>query len=685
MPNSIVLAGNVAYVSNEGGRVATKNDFTDISSGTKIVVDPKTDSASTGTVSVVDLAAGKVVGTIPVGLHPTGMALSGSFLFVANAFSDSVSIIDTTSGRVMRTIPIGVPIKGGYGGTPCGIVVDGSVMYVTLATANAIAVVDLSGGAKQPVLGYIPTASFPTTIALDAERKQLVVSNDKGRGTQGSIGSAEGLSGYNTHQDTGLVNIIPIPKLADLAALTKKVYRNNHWDEVANVQVGPDYVDPAAKPKAIPDHIGEPSFIKHVFLIVKENRTYDQILGDVKKGNGDASLAVFGAVTPNQHKLVTRFPLFDNTYAPSRQSADGHPWIVSSIAGYADEIQSPDWIRSYPGGNSNDAMVYTPRGFLWQAATAKGLRTRLFGEWSGKQTINGTFSWSDWYAYSRILEKKMAGTSKITRTTDLETTTVPSASVILDPHYPSFNTGIPDQYRVDYWLPIYRFQQSANTLEALTIMWLPDDHTSGLTPGYPVPKAAQADNDLALGRIVDEISHSKDWKSTAIFVEEDDAQDGVDHVDGHRQPIYVISPYARQDGFVDHTIYTAANLNRTIEQILGLKPLTQFDLVASPMTAAFTDTPNFAPFDHVAPTFPLDTMPSASAGADGPEHAWQLASAEMFKDKFNKADAVDANTLNHVIWYAATDFGRPYPGESAVKMPAAFNITASGDGDDDGD
>ena len=684
VPNSVVVRGNLAYVSNEGGPAAVKGDVTDISSGTPIVVDPKTGSAKKGSVSVIDLAAGKVVADIKTELHPTGMTLSGSILLVANSFSDSITLIDTTTNRVLRTIVVGVPLKQGYGTNPSGIVVDGSVAYVTLATANAIAVVDLSGGAAKPLLGFIPTASFPTTIALDAARRQLVVSNDKGVGTQGSIGEAEGLRGYNSHQDSGVVNLIPIPARGDLPALSRKVVENNHWDRFETAMTGPFEPDPNAAPKAIPNRIGEPSFIKHVFLIIKENRTYDQVFGDVAKGNGDKSLALFDAtITPNHHKLANRWPLFDNTYAPGRQSADGHPWIVASIAGYADEIQSPDWVRSYPS-NSNDAMAYTPRGFLWQAATAKGLTARLYGEYSGKQAIAGNYSWADWYRFTRILEGKEQGTSPITPVTVTETTTIASAAAILDRHYPSFNTGIPDQYRVDYWLPRFQKDDAAGTVPALTIMWLPNDHTSGFSNGYPVPKSAVADNDLALGRIVAAISHGKVWKDSAIFIEEDDAQDGVDHVDGHRQPVMVVGPYVHQDGRVDHTIYTAANINRTIEQILGMKPLTQFDLVATPMTAAFTDTPNLAPYDYVPNTFPLDTFPPKAA-ANTVAGNWQLASTELFRQAYNKADVIDSSLLNHVIWYANTGFAKPYPGETAVKTPADFDQTAAADRDGDGD
>ena len=408
-PNSIVVKGNFAYVSNEGGRPANDKDFTNLSDGTPIVVDPTDAFATTGTVSVINLHSGKVVSTINVGLHPAGMAISGSLLFVANSYSDTISVIDTDLQQVIRTIDVGVPIKGGaFGAGANGIAVVGTIAYVTLGQSNAIAAIDLTNDSKNAVLGYIPTAYFPTSIAYDKGTGQLVVCDDKGIGAQGSIGTSHGVSGFNTHQETGTVSLIPIPSRIDLAKMTEQVITNNHWNS-DNIQAGPKYADINAKPVAIPAHIGEPSLIKHVFLIIKENRTYDQMLGDLPQGNGDPDLAVFAANVPNQHALVKRFPLLDNMYAPSRQSADGHPWIVESGSFYSNDILSPDWIRSYPGGNSNDALTYTQKGFLWSGAEKMGLNVAMYGEWSGGYTINtksdGTrYSWADFYNTSLFKE-----------------------------------------------------------------------------------------------------------------------------------------------------------------------------------------------------------------------------------------------------------------------------------------
>ena len=685
-PNRVVVKGDFAYVSNEGGRVATSSDFTNLSDGTPIVVNPVDAYATTGTVSVINIRTGKLAKTINVGLHPAGMAVSGATLYVVNSFDDTISVIDTDLKKVTRTISVGTTIKGGaYGAGANDIAVVGDNAYVTLGESNAVAVVDLTGDSTNAVLGYIPTLYFPTTIAYDKGTKNLVVSDDKGLGAQGSLAAAHGVTAFNTHQETGTVSLIPIPDAATLATMTAQVKSNNAWGS-ANTKVGPQYADPNATPVAIPAHIGEPSLIKHVFLFIKENRTYDQMLGDVAQGNGDPSLAVFSASVPNQHAFIKRFPLLDNVYAPSRQSADGHPWIVSSGSFYSNDIESPDWVRSYPGGNSNDALTYTPKGFLWSQAEKMGLNVKMYGEWSGEQKINGTYSWADFYNTALFKETKGGqGKDIVPDDTVSESTAVPSAAKILDPHYPSFNTGIPDQYRVDYYLPLLQKQVASNSVPNLTIIWLPDDHTSGYTPGFPVPTSAQADNDLALGRIVDTISHTDVWQSSAIFVEEDDAQDGVDHVDGHRQPVYIISPYTAAPqapgvGKVIHTPYTAENINRTIEHILGLTPLTQFDLTVTPIFDAFQNTPNLEPFTHTPASVALNLDPNGPISGTGKanfvmqktpmQKSWMLASMKVMDGKTNKADSVEENFLNHVIWYSATDFTRPYPGEAKIQWPA---------------
>jgi len=710
-PHSIVIASNgtTAYVSNEGGRAATQADFQIWSAGTEIVADSVIGAAITGTVSVVDLPSMTVTGNISTGLHPTGMALYGQYVLVANTYSDTISVIDTTTNVVARTInlalPIGVPGQGpAYGASPNSIAVDAQngVAYVALYHANAIAVVNLAKGVTNPVLGMIPVAYAPSSVVLNKANNTLIVANDKGIGTRLSYECDYNVCDYNTHQDNGTVSIVPVPLPGDLQGMTQQVIYNNHWDLVENIQSASGG-NPNTKPVAIPAKIGDPSLIKHVFLIVRENRTYDQILGDVAAGNGDPRLAVFGydptnkiLDTPNVHKLVKRFPLFDNFYDPSRQSADGHQWITEGMAPYADDIQSPDWVRSYPGGNAGDALAYQKKGFLFSEATAAGLPLKLYGEYVENDTFNppdGSHQEPTWSQFYYDAERFLHGKEQTLyyQNTVQAESSIPAVSNHLMANFPQFDLNIPDQFRYALWVQDFNNDVKAGTVPALSILWVMCDHTGG----PPTVDAEQADNDLAVGRIIDTISHSPVWSTSAIFMEEDDAQNGVDHIDGHRSPGYVVSPYAVQYGATQHYYYTQVNMTRTIEQILGLTPMNQFDLIASPMRTAFVDNPpkkNFAPWGHVPNQVPLnqgvgknEVNVKGSGTIKALRAAWQEKKAEIFAGKMTKPDAEDPDTVNHMNWYEATGYKRPYPGESTVRPPSEFNNPAPAGDDDDGD
>ena len=408
VPHSVVLSpdGTTAYVSNEAGRIATAKDFQEYSNGTPVVAEYPTGSTSTGTVSVVNLSTFKVTKNISTGLHPTGMAFYGKYLLVANAYSDSISMIDTTTNTVFKTINLVLPIKlpGAelVGAGPNSIAVDAvnNIIYVALYNANAVAVVDPN---SEATLGLIPVGYAPSSVVLDAADGELLVANDKGLGTTGfgvlppptntaenSYAKEFGAIDLNTHQDLGTVSIIPIPNSSTLAMMTTQVYDNNHWDLAENI-ASASGGNPNAAPVALPAKIGSPSLIKHVFVIIRENRTYDQMLGDVAGGNGDPSLATFGdgsaasayglaPVSPNAHAIVQRFPLLDNFYDPSRQSADGHNWIVQAMAPYSDDIQSPDWLRDYPS-NGGDAIAYQKVGHLWDVAVKASVSFKNYGEY----------------------------------------------------------------------------------------------------------------------------------------------------------------------------------------------------------------------------------------------------------------------------------------------------------------
>ncbi len=743
-PHSILIDGNTAYISNEGGRVAKESDFTIYSDGTEIVADQVNGSSVTGTVSVVDLNTFKLVNTIEkgIGLHPTGMAKYGKSILVANANSDTLSLINTDTQRVARTIDLGLPIKipgehtAAYGAAPDSIAVDedAGIAYVALYKANAIAVVKLQDcdheqwddAPHEAVLGLIPVAYAPSSVVFDKRNKQLIVANDKGVGTTIAGfpekylfgGNATGYpslvnpadaeaTGNWSHAELGTVSLVPIPDEKTLKTQTAEVYRNNHWDLIQNIESASGG-NPQQKPAPLPAKIGDPSPIKHVFLIIRENRTYDQILGDVSKGNGESALAMFSQDHTNDHAIVSRFPLFDNFYNPSRQSSDGHQWITQAMSDYNNDVGGPDWVRSYPGGNAGDSLAYLKKGFFFQEAVEAGLPVKIYGEYventSYDNAPGGTEpSWTQFYNDSLNFQKQLYkesgqahehGTTKSGNFTPLTyqnaaltSSSLPVVENHLITNFPPFDLGIPDQFRVDIWDQDFQNDVKNGTVPALTILWIMCDHTGG----PPDIDAEQADNDLAIGRIVDYVSHSKVWDSSAIFIEEDDAQTGLDHVDGHRSPGFIVSPYVWQDGRVDHTFYTQVNMTRTIEQILGLKPLNQNDLVASPMATAFvTGTPpqgNFAPFSYVSETIALNKgVPASTAALRPVEREWLKARKQIFAGKFQKPDSEDSDVVGHMNWYFATNFSKPYPGERKVRMPKDFpNLLVTHDEDDDED
>ncbi len=777
VPHSVVISpdGKTAYVSNEAGRVPTATDFQGYSNGTPVVAAYPTGSTEKGTVSVVDLATFTVTSTIETGLHPTGMAFWGKKLLVANTYSDSISVIDTTNnkevGKIDLGLPIGVPgdLNPAYGAGPNSIAVDEkkNIAYVALYNANAVAVVDLNSP-WNPIRGMIPTAYAPSSVALDTPDSALLIANDKGWGTTGNpstplnLGTnnafcnnyipvaaatscstvAEfGVNAYETHQDLGTVSIVPVPSLSHLTSMTRQVFTNNHWDLERNIAAAAGG-NPWAKPVAIPAHIGDPSKIKHIFVIIRENRTYDQIIGDVVGGNGDPALAVFGdgeiyapyKITPNAHALVERFPLFDNFYNPSRQSADGHNWIVQAMAPYSDDIQSPDWLRDYPS-NGGDAIAYQKKGHLWDTAAKAGVKVKNYGEYVEYNTFtvpgctndpanSGSCepTWTQFY--NDVLNYENGNESQLNYyNTVASHTPLPTLFNDTVQNYPQFDLGIPDQFRFDVWQQDFNKDVVNGTVPGLEMMWISSDHTGG----PPAASAMQADNDLALGRFVDAISHSPIWSSSAIFVEEDDAQTGVDHVDGHRSPGYVISPYVKQqvnsDGtgagvVADSTFYTQVGFTRTIEQILGIPPMNQNDLVASPLREIFIDNPpkaNFLPWAHVPNDVPLClgvdayTDPNGiacpvneseaylkplSPAAKAMQASWLKEKAKIFSGKYQKPDSEDTNIVKHYDWYEATGFAVPFPGEKTVRPPSAFKTTRfpsnkalasakDNDGDDD--
>jgi YVTN family beta-propeller protein len=685
-PRQVVITGAQAFVSNEGGRPASAGDFTNNSYGTPIVADRSTGAATTGTLSVVDLTRGSQTETIPVGLQPTALFLHGKTLFVANSNDDSVSIVDTESKQVKQTFNVNPVAK--VGSYPNAITMpDDRHILVSVGRDNAVA----QFGYTDPITpvrleGLIPTDWYPVNVVNDQALGKVVVTNDKGigsRGPQSTISEGPGTSpatAHNTYHDTGSVTSFQLPSHEALGNYTHDVFVNNNWtgnDQTAG--------ETRAASKAIPATLGHSSKIKHVFLIIKENRTYDQVFGDVAKGNGDPSLAQFGAtVTPNQHALANRYGLFDNFYDVGTLSADGHNWLVQADANDYVEKEFGAFTRSYPA-EGGDALAYQRNGFLWDAAQRAGRTASDYGEYAHFFTApspsKGGPSWSAWYKDSQILEGKASGPLPVPIDKYKTYADIPSVNAILDPLYPQYALQVPDQYRVDIWERAFAKQQQTGNLANLTLLRVPDDHTAGITPGQPYPTAMVADNDLATGRIVADISHSRFWKDSAIFILEDDPQNGVDHVDGHRSTLMIASPYAKR-GAVDHHYYSQLNVVRTIEQILGIPPMNQEDRAAVPMYGAFTDKPDFRPYDVLPNQVPLDlgVSPSPSAAAAGANSvqsgihsiykqwiAW--SKAQHFVGPEAGADRANPAQLNRLDWYAATNWRRPYPGDSRILAP----------------
>jgi YVTN family beta-propeller protein len=582
-PKSIAVAGNYAYVTNQGGRPANPGEFTDDSAGTAIVADPRDAFSITGTVSVIDLKSNAVVQNITVGLQPSAILAANGYVFVANTNSDSVSVINPASNRVVQTLKIQAFEGAPFGSSPNGLAVTlRNELVVSLGGNNAAAFYRWDDG-KLTFEGMVPSAWYPSNVAdvapLNALQsgtgqglpERLLISNGKGTALGSGVSDISG--GKNAHTFVGGLSIVPLPYRLDLAKYNEQIASNNGWN--------------SRRRNLMADIFGERHPIKHVIYVIKENRTYDQVLGDDPRGNGDPSLMQFGSqVTPNQHALADNFVLFDNFYDSGVLSADGHQWTDQAYAPDYIEKQFVDFNRSYPY-NGGDSMVYNPIGFLWSDALAHGLSVRMYGEYA--PTLVGPAgqfgSWSDWYKDSLILEGKSTGTLHVPVGTFQAVADVPSVAQHINPAFPNFNTGIPDQYRLDIFLNNFQKYVANHNLPNLIVMTLCTDHTSGGSAGYPTPAAQVADNDLAVGRLIEAVSHSPYWKDTALFFVEDDPQAGVDHVDGHRSTAFIVSPYVKR-GQVNHTYYTQVSMVRTIEELLALPPMNQHDQLAAPMENA---------------------------------------------------------------------------------------------------
>jgi Phosphoesterase family len=557
-------------------------------------------------------------------------------------------------------------------------------------------------------IGLLPTDYYPATVATVGN--QVVVTNTRGidaRGPDLSFNKGQGTVvavGHGTHSTTGSLTRFTLPSDRDIARDTDTVFAQNGWgrNDVQEAHGGGDGQQGDGGNDVQPDHgnngnavpvptrIGDPSTIKHVFLLIKENRTYDQVYGDMAEGNGDASLAQFGAkVTPNQHALAKQFGLYDNFYDVGTNSAEGHNWLMQGDNPEYTESSAGEYQRSYD--TEEDVLGHQRSGLLWTAIESAGNTARNYGEFEYMEG-KPAGSWQQYYCAVKSVEN--GGDPAQLTAPDLKGnygSVIPSLNAIADPLSPPFDTSIPDIYRYEIWKQDFEQKGPAN----FNMIWLSSDHTGGTAD----PEAQVADGDLAVGDIVDEISHSKYWKDSAIFVVEDDSQDGADHIDGHRAPVQIISPWA-QHGVVDSTYYSQITMVRTIEQILGAQPLNEKLAAATPMYGAFTDKPDYTPFTAVPNQVPLtegvvtppacglDTLGTTGAAArklDAHEAqqvavpaAEQSVAAQWAKWARNQhftgngavPDYANPEQMNRYTWYQTDGWKAPYPGDSKIYTPS---------------
>ncbi|MCA8948200.1 MAG: bifunctional YncE family protein/alkaline phosphatase family protein [Planctomycetes bacterium] len=643
-PYAIAVSGDVVAVSNWGGARPVEGDVTDTSSGTPTRVDPVTNVANSGTVTLLEAERLEPLAELEVGLHPNDLAVDGErgLLYVANANSDTVSVIDLGARTVARTLAVRPDARLPFGSSPNALALspDGARLWVANGTNNAIAV--LAPLAEQPIVGHLPVGWYPGAVAFDAAHERLFVANTKG---VGSLHPPTGRAGHNSHDHRGSVSILTDLSAEAIAAGTRTVIATNRFAEIEE-RLLPPRAD--AAPRPVPERHGEPSVFEHVLYVIKENRTYDQVLGDVARGNGDPSLCIFGReVTPNHHALVDQFVLLDNFYCSGILSADGHQWVAEAFVTDYIEKCFGGFTRSYPYEGS-DPLAYAASGFLWDNALRRGRTFRCYGEMvQAKIEPRGTFE--------QIWDDYVAGTGKYSITAWSH---IDAVQQNLCPTFIGFPSVVSDVYRADQFLAELKGFEQRGELPHLMVMLLPNDHTAGTRPGMPTPAAAVADNDLALGRVIEGLSNSSFWPKTCVFVVQDDPQAGWDHVDGHRTVAMVVSPYTRRGGQVVSTRYSQPGMVKTIELILGLPPMNQMDLLATPMTDCFVAEPDLTPYVAVENNIPLNRLNAALDRLEGPARRDALASLELDLDEVDEADE---ETFNRILWHAIKGHDTAYP------------------------
>lgn len=589
-------------------------------------------------VVLLDTDSLKITGAVPVGDNPNDLALTrdGAFVFVANANDNSVSVIETRQRRVVETLNTALYPNAPSGSTANSVALsdDGTTLYVANADNNCLAVFDVSSPGQSQSRGFIPAGWYPTSVRTT--NKQILIANGKGFS---SYPNPKGPNPANPHQEDvqyigggllmGTLSIVDVPDEEELAGYSGAVYKNTPYTKEGETQAEGRTENP------IPTRVGDPSPIKYVFYVVKENRTYDQVLGDVPEGNGDTTLVLFGKdITPNQHALAKEFVLLDNFYVNGEVSADGHSW---SLGAYATDYLEKNWPTNYGGrGGTYDGEgtreIANNKQYIWDLCKAQDVTYRTYGEFIGDARPN-----------------------------------IPVLEGHFCPYFTSWDQTVRDTTRFYQWKRDFDSLLQANAIPSLNTLRFINDHTEGLNYGRPTPQAHAADNDYAVGLFVEYLSTSPIWNESAIFIVEDDAQNGPDHVDAHRTTAYLAGGLV-QRRLVDHTVYSTSSMLRTMELILGLPPMSQYDAAAEPMWRCFASTPDATPFVSIEPYIDISARNIAM-------NEWQRKS-ETFN--FMQEDRVPDDEFNKVLWAAIKGDGYACP----PPVHSAFFLAVE-TGDDD--
>ena len=637
-PYGLAIANNKVFVTNWAG--TTVVDSTKTTAGVPwglAYTDSLTGATSNGTVSVIS-TTGKFIDEITVGLHPNAIIASpdGKLVYVANGSSDEISVIDAKESKLVKNIPVGILGTDIQGSTPNGLFINSAnnKLYVSNGLDNAVLVYDLI---KNKVDGLIPTEAYPAGLLI--KNNLLVVANLESDGAN-VIDSAK--QARSIHHELASVSIIPLPDKQKLVDYTQQAKAQNFLHKVAQWNL-PARANVDAVP--VPERLGEPSLFKHVVYIIKENKTYDQVLGDVAGANGDSSLCVFGKrITPNMHALTKQFGLMDNFYASGKSSAEGHQWTDAGMVSDYVEKNVRAWFRSYPH-RQEDALVYNKAGFIWNHALTYGKLVKVYGE-ACETVYDRKLKWADLYKqYTDGIQPNW-----------INTTTIDNLNPIIHPTFPDCdNIVFSDQQRADIFIQDWETMEQKDSLPNLMVLSLPNDHSAGTSPNYPTPNAMVADNDLALGRIIEKITKSKSWESTVIFVTQDDSQGGWDHVSAYRTVGLVVSPYSGNK--IIKASYNQVSMLRTIEQILGIPPMNTMDATSRLMTDCFGATKNLEIFKSLPTNVDLNEMNMPIKSLSGTAKKMALLSKN---EVYNEVDGGKDDIMNKIIWYYSKG-DKPYP------------------------